>query len=213
MKRMTALLFALLLLLSLCACSFTVTGSMPITDILGQISDSTYTNEYFGIGCTLEDDWRFYPDTVDEWNGLDPELPRESVLAAVMAEYGHIYDLYAKPLNGRAALIIEICDLTEYGESYTAEDLAEALRVSLSGSYTAAGHTVVSAQVTQTGFAGQLCPAAELHTTLYSQDWYMTTVVMRSGGLFITFEVSARSREAITEVLNAFYPLEGLTTL
>lgn len=109
MKKLIALFLTILLVASLAACGEreeTPGPTEPVQEnvpqeetetkfVPGVIQDMTYESEFMGLGCHIDDGWRFYTDReINQMNGVTAELVGEE-LAAVIAEADLIYDMVA----------------------------------------------------------------------------------------------------------------------
>ena len=109
MKKLAAMLMALMMLLTMAACGQqapeqtggtvepgaqsddAVTGQVDTpapdedTPEMGSVSGGTYTNRFAGISCTLDDSWYFYTDEqIDELNGFVRESTSDEELKAFL---------------------------------------------------------------------------------------------------------------------------------
>lgn len=114
MKRIIALL--LILSLVLCGCGskepagqITPQTEAPQTEApqaeekdlsIGRIEGGTYTNEYIGIGCVMDENWSIYSaEELQQMPSNVQELMEGSELADAMESYQQIFDMQAENVN------------------------------------------------------------------------------------------------------------------
>lgn len=75
---------------------------------IGKTDGLVYENEFIGIGCNLESDWRFYSDEeIKELNNISLELAGED-FEKMMEEAEVIYDMYAVSDNEMDNIVVNL---------------------------------------------------------------------------------------------------------
>ena len=185
MKKLFAMLMALTILMTMAACGQQTTDEaggtvdpgavadrdtsgqvdMPADDAgtpeLGSVNGGTYTNEFAGIGCTLDETWTFYTEAqIAEINGFLTEGTSDEDMRQLMEENQSVYDMYASSTDGLMTMNVVFQNMgLLFGTTMSAQDYVELSAEQLPDAMGTYGFEDVTASVTTAEFAGAECPA------------------------------------------------------
>ena len=151
MKKLFAMLMALTILMTMAACGQQTTDEaggtvdpgavadqgtsgqvdMPADDAgtpeLGSVNGGTYTNEFAGIGCTLDETWTFYTEAqIAEINGFLTEGTSDEEMRQLMEENQSVYDMYASSTDGLMTMNVVFQNMgLLFGTTMSAQDYVE----------------------------------------------------------------------------------------
>ena len=151
MKKLFAMLMALTILMTMAACGQQTTDEaggtvdpgavadrdtsgqvdMPADDAgtpeLGSVNGGTYTNEFAGIGCTLDETWTFYTEAqIAEINGFLTEGTSDEDMRQLMEENQSVYDMYASSTDGLMTMNVVFQNMgLLFGTTMSAQDYVE----------------------------------------------------------------------------------------
>lgn len=229
MKKMYWLA-ALILLLALTACGGEkeVSGSVgppepeePVTGTveaapepefqMGQMSGGVYTNEFLGIGCSLDSNWIYLTDEeILEMNADTAEQMTDEEIRELLETSENVYDMYAQADGGLVNITVCIENLgvlngITMDEAAYLEEVIPILEQSLAG----IGVTDMTREVFTETFAGQshqavrFSGALEDGTPIYQEQIYLKK------GSYMAAVILCSGMEDITPQLAAmFYGLE-----
>lgn len=116
MKKVLALITALVLAISLCACGKKdirgkisgENGGDEVEFSLGVVDGLTYENAFIGLGCTLDSDWSFYSDEqIRELNNVLTDIAGDEYVE-MMKNADIVYDMYATDSSGTNILNVNL---------------------------------------------------------------------------------------------------------
>ena len=192
MKKLLAILIALMMILSLCACSEEKVGegeeeTIEITPARGAVENGNFKNEAFGVSFEAGENWYFLTDeeiatamgvAAEEMYGEGTEITGD-----------HIYDLYCVKNETNATVSVNHENLGSISEFTDSNYYLETVMTQLLSSGVQNG--VVDAIISEIEVSGITAPCLDIvleysGTTIYqkliakqSGDW-MTTVTMAS---------------------------------
>ena len=161
------LLLAMLMVLSLAACGSqkddqaggNVTPGVTDDAVpdMGTVSGGTYTNEFAGFGCALDETWVFYTEEqIAEINGFLTEGTSDEDMKKLMEENQSVQDMYAASTDGLMTINVVFTNMGLLGGStVTPQDVAELSVEQVPAALESYGFTDVTAQLTTVDFAGQ----------------------------------------------------------
>lgn len=174
---------------------------------VGNVSGNTYSNEYLGITCTLDDDWSFGPDSdLAGLNGIEESQQNEEYLSEaceetpvflmeagkVTDEGAHIVLLSFRKLTGLQAFV-------DYTDSMM-EEILEASTETGKGNIEAAGVTDVSYKLTTVNFLGESMPAMLYEGNYMGLPYYEMVIMKRFGEGLICIDTTSIGEEPPSEV-------------
>ncbi len=213
-KPLTALLMAVLLMISCCACTeapaegnSSVVPSVP--DVLrpfalGETEGNTYTNSFLRLSFTLEDGWTFKTKAqlAAMCNITEDEFTEEK--AQDLCKSGGYCDMMALSEDEGQSVNVTVQNIGIPGLSATVEELAEG---SLSAGKTAfenAGYTVKAAELREVSFCGQTVPGAFVKVSYDGAETVQLQVYVLQGVHYAAITIAAHAEEDITRLLSAF---------
>lgn len=221
MKKWIALLLALVMLLSLAACGKEENAGGKVTPApedkpvsLGRMEGGVYTNEYIGIGCTLDANWSFY--TAEELQEL-PDQVGELLQDTEYADESlrQISDMMAENVDAMVNMNVQYTQLTlQERLAYMSMD-DEALvdmilgdRDSMAAIYAQAGIENAVLEKTTVNFLGQDRCAIRTSATVQGYPYYMLQVFEYGLGRYgVTITFSSFFEDNTASMLDMFYEL------
>lgn len=205
MKRILALLLAAVMMLSLAACGGeggSAETTEPAGPILGETSGNTYTNTYFGMGCTLDDSWIVAnEDELAQIMGTTTEMLSEAALEAD----GVGYSFYASKEDGLTTLNIVMENLGKlYGMLLDEKSYAETSVEQLPAAFEAMGMTDVTTEITTVTFAGSEHTAIKLSGVIYDINFYETLVCVKQGSYIAVVTAASYYEDTTADILAQF---------
>lgn len=143
----------------------------------GSVSGGVYTNEFAGIGCTLDDSWVFYTrEQMAELNGVLADGADSEDTRAMLSGESDSLDMYAVSTDGLMTINVVFQNLGLLsGATVSVQEYVELAAEKLTETLTGYGYKNVEVQVSAADFAGQKsCPAITVvidrdGTPLYEQ--------------------------------------------
>lgn len=207
-KRISALLLALLLTVSLAACGAKDTGSddpAPKKEFSAGVTDgSTYTNEYFGFAATL-DGWTFLSrEELSQLTGQVVDILDDENISQVYASGSVIMEMYAGDGVG-STVNVTVENLGDAnGAKYTESGCAEASAAVLPDQMTAAGYSNVAVETDTVTFAGAEHSCIRLTAELQGVPLYETLVLIKSGNYVASITFATFESDTTAELMNYF---------
>ena len=233
MKKITAMLLTLLMLLTMAACGQkepeqtggtvepgatpdqSVTGQVDAaeqggeTPELGAVNGGTYTNTFAGIGCTLDETWVFYTEEqIAEINGFLTEGTSDGEMRQLMEENQSVYDMYASSTDGLMTMNVVFQNMgLLFGTTMSAQDYVELSAEQLPDAMGTYGFEDVTASVTTAEFAGAECPAIAITATVQDTPMYELLVCMKEGNYIYCVTLCSYTEDVTAQMAALFYTL------
>ena len=225
MKRIVALLLALLMMLSLAACdkeaapavteavSETIDEGKPVT--LGRVENGVYTNDYIGIGCTLDSGWTFKTaEELQEMPGQVGELLQDTEYAD--ASLRQITDMMAENVDEMINVNVQYTRLSLEERVIYAALSEEALMdvileesASMADAYAQAGIDDAVMEKAVVKFLGEDHYAIRTTANIQGYPYYMVQVFSYGLGQYgVTITFSSFFEDNTASMLELFYPLD-----
>lgn len=218
-KRTLALILALVMVFSLCACtsnddvkgktepSVTETA-VPEKELeLGNVSGNKYENAYFGFGCELGELWTYANEeqllsmvqaTADL---VDDEDFKEDILKADM-----FYDMMTYFYDGVTNMNVIVQNLgAVYGTLLDEEAIAEKNANTMSEQFAAANMEVRSCEQVTVEFAGADHAGILIHSVANGSDVYQLQAYVKAGKYVAIVTLSSPLEDNIDAMLGFFY--------
>ena len=233
MKKLFAMLMALTILMTMAACGQQATDEaggtvdpgavadrdtsgqvdMPADDAgtpeLGSVNGGTYTNEFAGIGCTLDETWTFYTEAqIAEINGFLTEGTSDEDMRQLMEENQSVYDMYASSTDGLMTMNVVFQNMgLLFGTTMSAQDYVELSAEQLPDAMGTYGFEDVTASVTTAEFAGAECPAIAITATVQDTPMYELLVCMKEGNYIYCVTLCSYTEDVTAQMAALFYTL------
>lgn len=218
-KRTLALILALVMVFSLCACTSNddVKGktepgvtetAVPEKELeLGSVSGGRYENSYFGFGCELGELWTYASEeqllsmvqaTADL---VDDENLKDELLKADM-----FYDMMTYFYDGVTNMNVIVQNLgAVYGTLLDEETIAEKNANTMSEQFAAANMEVRSCEQVTVEFAGADHAGILIHSVANGSDVYQLQAYVKTGKYVAIVTLSSPLEDNIDAMLGFFY--------
>lgn len=224
MNRLLSVFIVLILLLCLCACDTQqemteplATTTTPITapptttpkqkdPQLGVFADGTYTNEFIGIYCKVDDQWSVYSDAqLAQLNGLVLDAMTDEHLVEQLKQSNVAHLFYATAENGHKSIniVLENIGLIN-GVLLDEKAYAELSVEQLPGALGSMGLTNVTAEAVTLNFAGGNHAAVRVHGILSGVDFYEKIVCIKVDSYFGLITVASYHEDVTEDLLKMF---------
>lgn len=185
----------------------------PVT--LGRMEGGVYTNEYIGIGCTLDANWTFY--TAEELQEL-PAQTNELLQDTEYADAGlrQIADMMAENVNDMSNMNIQYTKLNMQERLVYAtmdyEDFADMIlgqSDSMAQAYAQAGIENAVLEKVTVKYLGQDRIAIRTSATIEGYPYYILQVFEHDiGQYYVTITLSSIFEDTTESMLDLFYALD-----
>ena len=226
MKRIVALLLAVLMMFALVSCgddgnirgqlsgnngNITVSESAQDQEAeleMGSNSNNTYENKFLGIGCKLDSSWTFLSDAeIREVNNITQDMVGDD-LASQLENASVIYDMQATKSDSAANIILNIEKLsTLQGAIMSEDEYATQSVAGLVQGLESAGLTNVKANKISVNFAGGTHAAIEVSGEVSGVTVYEKIVCYKKSKYVAAIAFASYVDDTTDEMLNYFYAL------
>ncbi len=212
MKKLLALTMALLMVLSLVACGGSKEDKKTDTSKddelsfeFGEVSGTTYENEFIGIGCALPSDWLFYSeDDIIEINNLAIDSLQGDI-RDIVEKATVLYDMFAQAPNGQNNVNVVVEKVPQIKlDTLNIKQNFEALLPTFKTTYEQMGCTNVAVSVVNKTVGGKELPVAVLTANAAGQTVKMYQFAVKCKGFLASITITAFSGDA-DALLNTFY--------
>ena len=225
-KKLTALLLAMLLTASMTACGSqddaqagggvapgtedTAGGAVqppaqePDAPDQGTVNGGTYTNHLAGISCTLDDSWVFYTqEEIDTLSALLSDGADSEALQQRLAEDAPVRDMYAVSTDGLMTIAVSFENLGLLnGKTVTAQETTEEQLPALWEEY---GLTDVAAHLTAVDFAGQKSvPAVAVSAKNQDVPMYELLICLKADNYLYTVTLCSFTEDVTADMAALF---------
>lgn len=218
-KRTLALILALVMVFSLCACTgnddvkgktepkVTQTAAPEKELELGSVSGGRYENSYFGFGCELGELWTYANEeqllsmvqaTADL---VDDENLKDELLKADM-----FYDMMTYFYDGVTNMNVIVQNIgAAYGALLDEDAIAEQTAEVMPEQLAAASMDVQSCEQVVVEFAGADHAGILIHSTVNGSDVYQLQAFVKAGKYVAIITMSSPLEDNIDAMLGFFY--------
>lgn len=234
MKKLLAILLALVMALSIVACggdedktgeitnketttneSDDVEGEIseqevevPVIDTIGEAEGNTYENAFLGFGFTLPEGWSFYSkDQINELNSITQDMLDEDI-AKQLEEANVIYDMYALDQYGNSVNIVMEKISAIASIAIDEKTYAEASAQQLPEALKQIGLADVSTEITNTTFNGAEHVSIDVVGTAEGFSLYEKIICIKTGQYMVCVTVATTHENTTDAVLEYFYSVE-----
>lgn len=223
MKKFFVFLLALVMLVSLCACSLEddirgeiSTNPTPSTDTtehtstepefsLGQTANNTYTSEFLGLSCTLSSDWRFYTDEeILQMNNISGEFMDEDLKEA-LKNATVIYDMAAINDQTYSNINVNLEKLTVLQAATL--DIPAVLKSqfpSIKTAFANMGYSDITVESTTVTVDGKEFAGAKLTAKINGIDFYQIIFSFQKGLYMANVSVACAETDETEAILGCF---------
>ena len=214
MKKLLALLLAVMMLFTVTACGSTagedeIRGEQEVSDeaySAGSVEGLKYESSFISIGCNLPEDWSFYTDEqIRELNNVTTEVAGEEY-EKMMQDAQIIYDMYAisgnqvdtinvnlEKVNSVALLALDMADYYEQ----TVESIETA--------YNNMGATSFDYEIGKTTIGGEEFDSMSIVAEINGTKLYQTAFAKKCSGYVANITVTAIDEATVKSLLDSFY--------
>lgn len=215
MKKLTAMLLVLVMMLSLCACgeknvSGTVSPQEEQTEVdfqLGVTTGGKYESTFLGIGCSLDDSWSFASqEELAQMIGATAEMFDNEEYAEQMKNTDMFYDMAAAADDGLVNINIIIQNMgLLYGMALSEEKYIEISQEGLEEQLSSAGFTLEGVEAGTVTFAGQERSGLHITCTYQGIAYYCQQVYIKQGNYMSVITLASFFEDDTDAMLDYFY--------
>ena len=215
MKKITAMLLVLVMVLSLCACgekdvAGTVSPQEEQPDVefqLGVTTGGKYESKFLGIGCSLDDSWSFASqEELAQMIGATAEMFDNEEYAEQMENTDMFYDMAAATDDGLVNINIIIQNMgLLYGMALSEEKYIELAQEDLEEQLSSAGFTLEGSEAGTVIFAGQERSGLHLSSTYQGISYYCQQVYIKQGNYMSIVTLASFYEDITGSMLDYFY--------
>lgn len=230
MKKILAVLLALIMLLSLAGCGGKqdISGSVTFDDNKETVTDSTeeesedefeigvttggtYENAFIGFGLKIPDDWMFYSEEqINQLNGLVADMVDDEQLKEQLKNAKTIYDMYAISADGLQTINVTMENLgVAYGKMVSEDDYIDIALRTLPSQLVSAGYDEdMEIEKVTVDFAGEQRSAIKIKAAVYGSEVYQMMVVMKAGNYMALTTSTSFLADDTAEIAGWFYAVD-----
>lgn len=215
MKKLTAMLLVLVMMLSLCACGEkNVSGTVspqedqPEVDFqLGVTTGGKYESTFLGIGCSLDDSWSFAgQEELAQMIGATAEMFDNEEYAEQMKKLDMFYDMAAISDDGLVNINVIIQNMgLLYGMALSEEKYIELAQEGLEEQLSSAGFTLEGVESGTVTFAGQERSGLHITSTYQGVAYYCQQIYIKQGNYMGVITLASFTEDITGSMLDYFY--------
>lgn len=179
---------------------------------LGSVTGNVYENTYFGIGCSLDENWVYADeDELADMIGMSVEMFDDEEIGEQILKADMFYDMFASADNGAVNIVISVENLGAlYGMALDEESYIDAALVSLEDVMASANVTVKDFEKTTLTFAGKDHVAVRMYSVNenYNNDVYQLLVCIKQGSYIALITMSSSAYDVTESMTDLFYKVE-----
>lgn len=221
MKKLTLVILAAAMLLSLCACGGkantettpSTEGTTPTTapvetqaPQLGSYENGVYTNPYIGIKCTVGQEWYVYNnEELARFNGLVMDAMTDEDLVEQLKNADAAYLFYAMKDEGLVSVNITLEKLNLIsGVLLDEKSYAKASVQQLPAALESMGMADITAEEGMFEVAGQHHAGISIHGTYSGVDFYEKLICIKAGEYMAVVTVASYHEDLTNDILKNF---------
>ncbi len=173
---------------------------------MGITIGGTYTNDFAGLSCTLDENWMFFDEAqLAELNGLTLEMFDDEAIRQAMEDSGAVYDMYAARLDGMGSINIIFENLgLLYGSVLSEADYAQLATQNLEPSLASAGFSDLSCEIVTVDFCGSEHTAIRIEGILQEIPIYEILVLQKVGNYMMNITFASYVEDLTADMLSSF---------
>ena len=176
---------------------------------MGSVNGGTYTNNFAGIGCALDETWVFYTkEQIAELNGFLTDGTSDEDMKKLMENSQSVQDMYASSTDGLMTINVVFQNMgLLLGTTMSAQEYAELHVTQIPDAMEAYGFEDVAASVTTAELAGEERPAIALTATIQDIPVYELIVCLRQGNYIYCVTLCSYTEDVTAQMAELFYAL------
>ncbi len=180
----------------------------------GTVENYTYSNEFFGIGCELDDTWKILSDEEKAaLSGLTFDMMEEGGMGnsdrIAMENGNYVFDFFAQKNDNSAVVNMSVGNIgVLYGTVLTEEGYIDATTERIVESLEATGYENVASEKTTITFAGTEHAALNVYGESAGMSIYQTLVALRKGVYVGTVTFTTANEDTTGDLAALFYALD-----
>ena len=207
MKKLFAVVLVVALLLSFTACG---KKDEPKKEFSRGVIESTYENEFLGLGVTLDENWEFYTDEqIAALYGLTNELFGDD-FEEYLKNATVIYDMHVANKVDASNMNVNFEKLSALGDVQTAnmEVFVSSIMPTVVNSLETIGCTDVSYELCDSTIGDKTFEGAKTKATLSGLQLYQTVVCIKCDGYIANISVTSYLEDTTDSIISCFYTLK-----
>ena len=176
---------------------------------MGSVNGGTYTNNFAGIGCALDETWVFYTkEQIAELNGFLTDGTSDEDMKKLIENSQSVQDMYASSTDGLMTIYVVFQNMgLLLGTTMSAQEYAELHVTQIPDAMEAYGFEDVTASVTTAELAGEERPAIALTATIQDIPVYELIVCLRQGNYIYCVTLCSYTEDVTAQMAELFYAL------
>ena len=218
LKPILALVAALVLLFTLCACGSSENTKPSSTDStkpteqdlsLGTVTGGRYENDFVGLACEPGSDWYIYSrDEIAQVSGLVKENVTDEDILKQIENNGTAIVFYAAKDDGATSVNITVTNTGRQLEGAISEDeMMELTLPQIEQTYPSLGYEDLKVSSETVTFAGTTHPCLVISATANGMQIYQRQVLLLKGSCSVWVTSSSYFTDTTTEQLALFEAL------
>ena len=207
MKKLFAVILVVALLLSLAACG---KKDEPKKEFSRGVIESTYENEFLGLGVTLDENWEFYTDEqIAALYGVTTEMLGDD-FEEYLKNATVIYDMHVANKVDASNMNVNFEKLSALGDVQTAnmEVFVSSIMPTVVNSLETIGCTDVSYELCDITIGDKTFEGAKTKATLSGLQLYQTVVCIKCDGYIANISVTSYLEDTTDSIISCFYTLK-----
>lgn len=205
-KRVSALLLALLMMVSLFGCALKEELYDP-----GSVSARTYENALLGLQCIVPADWTYLTEAELLQLGDVPAAEEEETMAERLTAHlnngGQVQDMYAMTEDGLQTVNVMVTKLDLAAQEMTIDDFADLGGSEVREVYESMGITEVEMGREQVTFLGETVEAIRLSGAYEDVPLYSLQLCFERGGYICVVTFNSYVEDNTETLMKFFHPL------
>lgn len=176
----------------------------------GEMNGGVYTNEFFGIGCTLDSNWTYLTDEeIAELNQSTYEQISDEGLRTAM-EDASLQDMFAQADGGLVNISITIENMgVLYGNTMDEAKYLEVARPTVETGLTDIGMTDLVMEASTETFAGEPHEVMNISGMLEGDvPFYQKLVLVKRGNYMAGISIGSAMEDITADIAALFYKLD-----
>lgn len=179
-----------------------------LSAILGTVNGNTYENSFFGIGCKLDDAWKFKSEEeIKALNHITKDMVGEEY-KEIFDDLSFIQNLMASNENQVDSIIMTTERLEDAYSSISEETYAVTALSSIEGGIESMGLTVLDSKVYTASFLGEEHAMLDISCEANGMKLYQRGILMKKQGYIVCITLT-KCDDNFDEWADCFYTLEG----